>query len=233
MTENQKHAIRTAAAAPRLSDATDQAWLNFLDLPPDSLSEMTLEDFQANHWGKMDATKRDRAVARWKVFTDGSKAAQVSNIVSFEKQLLSSLKLSKFITKDTRGSLKGNEKDRFLRIEAEAARLIEGFETTELQGKRKASPSERKGIIDGLIKDEVVIEGFFFDKTLPISGLSKDERGNVTVPLEKIPEQNQRKIENLMRANGVIPTADKVSRAYGAFRVKDRASFNKLLQGVR
>ena len=217
----------------------DKAWMQFyeISLNPERLATMPQSEFEAKYWSKFDQAHRTRAENLRREAMDaqrsGQKSPKLSSTLTFNDRVTNTLGRHGFI-KPGESPAKRSEAEAslFARFEEEAALRVENFELNELGGKRKATGSEIQKVIDGLIKEKVFIDNWFFDDEIPAFAVEEDEFGDVYVPYDRIPDDEKSYIQQLLRQNGQEVTDEKVEKIKGAHMLNDHDRAMRLLMGL-
>lgn len=230
----QREALEKRAVAPTQND--DKAWLDFLEKPASEVANMSRSEFES-YWVKFDAGRRSKAEAQWEAAKaaqlkgeGGSKAqAYLTQTMNFNQQFEGAIRNSGLINR-SKPVKDLNEEDRktYSDLQQAAARQVEEF---EIENKRKATPSERQGIID-----KAVLRSVFVDKPWAIDPkrpagvpLKEDEQDRVYVPIKDIPGNEKDSIRRIFQSKGQQLTDSKMERFYAAILTKNRRLMNSIL----
>ena len=195
-----------------------KAWLDFLDLPPTTISSMSRAEFESRYWSKFDESHRGRAETMWLAAKDAKgNSMHLTNTITYKDMLESTAITAGLLpAKKPSGGYNKDQAERFARLEQAAAIAIEDFEITELGGKRKATNQEKQNVIDNLFVKKIQTErGFFFNSTsekyafelAPGEELQVDDISN-------IPKFEIEKIKDYMSRNKIIYSEDKAIQLY-------------------
>jgi hypothetical protein len=235
LTLEQRNALENRAEGGDMPN-NDKVWLEFLDLRPSLLGQMSQAEFETKYWSHLDRAHRERAASQWSVARDAiekghAKNAQLSSTLDFNKRVALTLRNSGFIsaTKPI-GKLNPEQAQLYSHFEQEAAARIEDFELTQLQGKRKTTGAEKQKIMDELLVNKVFLDkSFRADPEVPLFYVQEEQQNQAYVPLDKIPQSDIDYIKGLIRRSGTPLTNDKIQRAFAATKFNNRPLFDSII----
>jgi hypothetical protein len=214
----------------------DRKWLEFLDLRPSVLGQMSQAEFETKYWSGLDKSHKERAAMQWANARDAvekgaAKNAQHMSDIDFNKRVTLTLRNSGLISANKPiGKLNQEQTQLYSRFEAEAIQRINEFELTQLQGKRKATGLEKQKIMDELLINKVFLDKTFsFDHEYPLFYVKEEEQNKAYVPLDKIPQPDADYIRGLIRRSNTQITTDKIQRAYAASKLNNRPLFDSII----
>ena len=214
----------------------DKIWLDFYSKPAQEIASMSRADFEAQ-WMQMSGPHRNRAEAMWKSGQSGGAAdPRLTNALSFKDRIDNTLKTANILPLNKPASKYNNaEASIYNEFESEAAKRLEEFEVVELGGKRRATGKEIQGIFDKMLIEKVYVDKAWlpFTKDVqPVSvwSLPKSDRGDAFIPYESINDDEKLGIGAKAKAAGHVLSRAKMEKLVGAYRMKDRDLFNKILK---
>lgn len=218
----------------------DSLWLDFLALEPEHVATLSRREFDERYWSKFDNHTRQRAETQWNTYKDALTKKEnkvddpkVTASLTFKDQVNNAWALSGLVNPDKeRSKWSSDEVKQFVRFEDEAARALQAYEMTKLEGKRHATPDEVRAVISEVTKravQKVFTEGFFWNSERPVIGLEEDEKKRVFVPIDKIPKDSLDDLRRYIESLGKTVTADKLRRAYGQRVLNNRPAFDQIV----
>lgn len=239
-TQRYLEMIAKEAVHPTDRPNDDKLWLDFLALKPMEVANLSRKDFDTTYWAKLDNSHRVRAESQWNTYRDAlakqdDKTAELklTPTLTFKDQVNNAWALSGLIDPaKERSKWSTDEMKQFVRFEDAAAKAVQQYEMTKLEGKRHATPDEVRDIIKGVrdqLTKKVFTEGWFGKNERPILSLGEDEKGKVFVPVDKIPPAEADDLRRYIESQGKTVTADKLRRAYGQYVLGNRAEFNRIV----
>lgn len=238
-TQRHLELIAREAVQPTDRPNDDALWLDFLALPPEQVAGLSRREFDTKYWSKLDNSHRSRAEAQWNAYRDAMEKGQkekdpkITATLTFKDQVNNSWALSGLIDPaKERSKWSTDEMKMFVRFEDEAARAVQAYELTKLEGKRHATPDEVREVIKGVrdrAVNKVFTEGWFSYKERPVISLEEDEKRRVLVPVDKIPADSLADLRNYIRSKGKQITDDKLRRAYAQYVLGNRAAFEEII----
>lgn len=235
LNESQRVALdrtynEVSSAKTRAND--NKAWLDFLELSSGEITALSRADFETQFWSKFDDARQRRAEHIWDATRkQNDRDPKVTSTLSFNHRVENTLRTSGLVPADKEKSkFSKEEASNYARFEQSAARAVENFELTELQGKRKATGEEIQKIIDPLAIEKVFIDvPWGYDKEKPAVILTDEERGQAYVPMASVPVADRNAIEQAIRDSGKRVTVSKIERAYAAYKMKNKTRFQSII----
>lgn len=216
----------------------DQKWLNFLEKSPQEVANLNKVQFESQYWAHLDKQHRARAETLWNAAKDAmsNKEAQpnlhLATTLSFKDRLLNTAgKAGVVKPNETPAKFSRTEAKNYAGMEQEAAKQVELFERTQLQGKRPATGEEMQTIID-----KVVLNRVFIDKPHSVDvkklgwEVSADEQGKAYIPLDSIPAVELTPLRNAITSRGSKITSRKLERLYAAVLMNNRTLYESILE---
>lgn len=235
LTLGQRNALERRATEPTTND--DRAWLDFLSLDQESIAGLTRSEFEAKYWSRFDASHRGRAESLWLSTREAAEnpgvvSPKLSSTLTFNQRVQNTMQQSGVIRANkTPSELSKEEAKTAALFETEAAKRVEAFELTELQGKRKATGEEVQQILDDMALRRVFVSKFGRDEEKPTFLIADEERGRAYVPYDDVPIGERNDLEARYEAAhpGKSAPEDLIEQAYGAVVLGDVARARELL----
>lgn len=233
-----RRALENRQDAPGNND--DSTWLNFMSMGIEARGKLTKAQFEAAYWSKFDRSHRERAAELWRMSVDavtrGAASPELTTAVETLRQIDNTLRIAGIIKGDKdRGELVSSERRVYARFEQEAQERINEFETTQLQGKRKATFEERQKILDAMTYNKVFTDRGWWSKQPEneklVYDLSEDERGRAFVPFTQIPPAEAEALRRRIINAGQKVTQSKIERAYAAVMMRDPLAVLAIVNG--
>lgn len=214
----------------------DTLWVKFIDKPTAELAKLTQADMLLMR-SKLDDQHFERALGMWQQAKElagrpaAIKSPELSSTLTFHDRVDNTIKLAlPALAAKSRSGWNADDARTYANFEQAAAREVENFELTELNGNRKATGEEVQKILDKLIIRKVFVEEWGRDPEKSIFAVKPDEYGAAYVPYGNVPEGVRTEIENYIKSEGNIPTADRVEKAYAAYLLGDRELLNRAVK---
>lgn len=218
----------------------DSLWLNFLDLTPEKVGSLSRREFDQQYWSQFDNHHRERAEQQWNTYKDAlakdpkTPDLKVTSSLTFKDQVKNAWNLSGLVDPSKEPSKwNQDEVSSFVRFENEAARALQQYEVTKLDGKRHATPDEVKSVIDDVKKQavqKVFLPGTFYGyNERPAITLGEDELKQAVVPMDKIPQDSLDDLRRYIQSVGKPITEDKLRRAYAQRMLNNRKAFEAIV----
>lgn len=210
----------------------NKKWLDFLALTPEQLKGLSRQEFETKYWAHFDDAHRTRAENAWasERQTGGkrSRAHKNKSPLSFQNQFDRTIRNTNILSspKKSRNSFGDKDRDKYTRLEQMAFEAYSDFQEIN---KREPDYNESQKIVDDILLNKVRLEGsgWLWDDEVPVGLLRQDQRGNTYVKKSDIPPVSYSRISNAMRSNGLLPTQDKVQKAYALLIQNDMEQFNE------
>lgn len=215
----------------------DRRWLDFLELSPDAIRNLSRAQFETRYWSRFDQSHRSRAETMWLEAREGSgregdPTQRLTPALTFKDRVDNTIRSSGFVTKGaTPATMSRADMEVYVAFETEAARRLEEYELTELQGKRRATGTEQQEILDKLVMERVFVRRFGRDPERLSVMLSEDELGRAYIPIAAVPMNDRQEIENQLRSNGVRVTNDRIERVYAQYILNRPEAARAILTG--
>lgn len=131
------------------------------------------------------------------------------------------------------GGLKGAKFEEMAQREANFRREVDQ-RVIALQAEtgRKATTQDVQAIVDDIAIRKVFVEGGWFsgDREQLTIELDEDEAGRIYVPVDEIPAEERKALENLASSFGKVPTKDRLQRAYAQALAGDREAMVEIMR---
>lgn len=202
----------------------DEKWLDFLDQNSGQLKALTKSDFQEKYWVHFNEGNRKKAETMW------SKARNedpdLTSTMNFNQRSMNSFISAGLGSRDKKRWGKKQRND-FIELQREAEQELTEM---ELNIGRKATGPEQQKIFDDLVTRKVFIKrSFRSDPEVPYFLIPEEERGQVYVDIDDIPEKDRATIENVLRSNQQYVTEEKIQDFYGAYITGNQERKNRIL----
>jgi hypothetical protein len=200
----------------------DQKWLTFLDLRPEQLGALNQSQFFTQYRTYLDKAHAERADLMWAAARDGmtsGKWEHWTEIMSDHDMLFATIRNAGLLGDPNKSFAKlSNAEATFVNnFEMAAQARVSEFEKTQLGGKRKASPDEKRKIFDEMTHERVFIDKPWARDPEKLKDLVlPDERSRAYVPISKISAPERSALDKFIRSRGLKVTDDKIQRAYAA-----------------
>lgn len=183
-----------------------QKWLEFNQLTPGQISQMSNSDFQTKYWSHFDKSHQSTADT---IFTEAKKDPKYSATLSFNQQVFNTAVQAGYIS--TKDKLK--QAQTLAPLEQAASSAIASFEG---QMGRKATYPEQQKIINDTLNKKVFVDNLFIDSEKPVALLSPEDKKKAYVKIENIPKVRLDEYTAYATRKGIKITNSQKQRAYGA-----------------
>jgi hypothetical protein len=236
----QRNALENRAKAPDAND--DKTWLAYRSLSPGELAGLDQADFETKYWSKLSRPYRDKALELWTAAKNRQDDPKLTTALSFKERIDNTLRTNKLIDLNTPlTKLKSDQRRLYIQFEDAAAHELQQYEQQVLGGKRKATGDEIQKVLDHMIVKKVFVNKSWFpslthksfitsDPQKPASLIDMDEKGASYVPMDKIPKDALRRLQNMIQSYGRKESTSKIERAYGAALVGDDSLVQDILK---
>lgn len=210
----------------------------FFSLDKAGIKKLTEADMLKRYRPNLSDSHYDRALTIWREVTNakdegGDSTPNMTSSLTFKDRVDSTLRIGGLIPADkTVGDLSKKDRIAYEKLHVEAADMLDTYERVDLEGKRKASQQEMQKLIDGIVVRKVFVEKTFrTDPELPAFAVPDNEREDVYVPIEKIPQESKDEIIPMFGTSKW--TTEDIQRAYAAYQLRDKKLFDRVVSEAR